>query len=133
MSSAPRINSPLLDKQLVRGSIPEDRDCAIVIGGSMAGLAVARVLSDHYREVILVERDRFGDIVEHRRGVPQGRHAHGLLASGRNTLEGFFPGLFEEVLYAGAVRSHETMTGRNALIRSREAIRPKTATLDLTA
>ncbi|HET8938578.1 MAG TPA: hypothetical protein VFN67_34270 [Polyangiales bacterium] len=30
---------------------------AIVIGASMAGLAVARALSDHFREVVLVERD----------------------------------------------------------------------------
>jgi len=58
----------------------------------MAGLVAARVLSDHYREVVLVEQDRFENVVEHRRGVPQSRHAHGLLTSGRNTLEGFFPG-----------------------------------------
>ena len=108
MSSAPNTNTSVPDKQWIRGSIPENRDCAIVIGASMAGLAVARVLSDHYREVILVERDRFGDIDEHRRGVPQSRHAHGLLAGGRNALEGFFPGLFKEVLSAGAVRSYMT-------------------------
>jgi hypothetical protein len=79
-------------------------DRAIVMGGSMAGLAAAQVLSDHYREVVLVERDRFGGVGEHRRGVPQGRHAHGLLASGLNTLEGFFPGLFQEALNAGGLR-----------------------------
>ena len=55
------------DKRCIPGSLPENRDGAIVI----AGLAAARVLSDHYREVILVERDRFGDIDEHRRGVPK--------------------------------------------------------------
>ena len=70
----------------------ENRDRAIVMEGSMAGLVAARVLSDHYREVVLVEQDRFENVVEHRRGVPQSRHAHGLLASGRNKLEGFFPG-----------------------------------------
>jgi 2-polyprenyl-6-methoxyphenol hydroxylase-like FAD-dependent oxidoreductase len=74
------------------------------MGASMAGLATARVLSDHYREVILVEQDHFGDVVEHRRGVPQSRHAHGLLASGQNALEGFFPGLLEEIVNAGAVK-----------------------------
>ena len=77
-------------------------DRAIVMGGSMAGLAAARVLSDHYREVVLVERDRFGGVGEHRRGVPQGRHTHGLLASGLRTLEGFFPGLIEEAVNSGA-------------------------------
>jgi 2-polyprenyl-6-methoxyphenol hydroxylase-like FAD-dependent oxidoreductase len=77
------------------------RNRAIVIGGSMAGLAAARVLSDHFREVILVERDRFGAVGEHRRGVPQGRHTHGLLAGGLRVLEGFFPGLFDEAQRAG--------------------------------
>jgi flavin-dependent dehydrogenase len=61
-------------------------------------------LSRHYGEVILVERDRFGEVGEHRRGVPQGRHAHGLLASGLRTLEGFFPGLVREAINAGALR-----------------------------
>lgn len=86
-----------------RTSIRENRGRAIVIGGSMAGLVAARALSDHFQEVFLLERDRFENVVEHRRGVPQGRHAHGLLASGRNTLERFFPGLFEEAVSVGAV------------------------------
>jgi len=73
------------------------------MGGGMAGLAAARVLSDHYREVMLVEQDRFENAVEHRRGIPQSRHAHGLLASGRNTLERFFPEVFEELMSVGAV------------------------------
>ena len=79
------------------------QDRAIVMGGGMAGLTAARVLSDHYREVLLVEQDRFENTVEHRRGVPQSRHTHGLLASGQNTLEIFFPGLFEEIVGIGAV------------------------------
>jgi heterodisulfide reductase subunit A-like polyferredoxin len=36
------------------------RERAIVMGGSLAGLTAARVLSDHYREVIVVERDASG-------------------------------------------------------------------------
>jgi 2-polyprenyl-6-methoxyphenol hydroxylase-like FAD-dependent oxidoreductase len=92
------------DQQRSNGDGTRQRDRAIVMGGSMAGLAAARVLSDHYGEVILVERDRFGEVGEHRRGVPQGRHTHGLLASGLNTLEGFFPGLFQEAMNAGGLR-----------------------------
>jgi hypothetical protein len=72
----------------------EGRGRGIVMGGGMAGLTAARVLSDHYREVLLIEQDRFENVVEHRRGVPQSRHTHGLLSSGQNTLEKFFPGLF---------------------------------------
>lgn len=80
------------------------RNCAIVIGASMAGLAAARVLSDHFCEVILVERDRLDRLPGHRCGVPQGRHVHGLLASGRATWESFFPGLFQDVLNAGGIK-----------------------------
>jgi heterodisulfide reductase subunit A-like polyferredoxin len=42
----------------------KERDRAIVMGGSIAGLAAARVLSDHFREVVLVERDRLGAVGE---------------------------------------------------------------------
>jgi 2-polyprenyl-6-methoxyphenol hydroxylase-like FAD-dependent oxidoreductase len=73
------------------------------MGGSIAGLATARVLSDHFREVILVERDQFGAVGEQRRGVPQGRHSHGLLAGGLRALEASFPGLFEEAQTAGGL------------------------------
>ena len=94
----------ILASKSKHGSSIRDRDRAIVMGGSMAGLVAARVLSDHYREVILVERDQFGEAGEHRRGVPQSRHAHGLLAGGQKALEGFFPGLFQEATNAGALR-----------------------------
>jgi 2-polyprenyl-6-methoxyphenol hydroxylase-like FAD-dependent oxidoreductase len=80
-----------------------ERARAIVMGGSIAGLSAARVLSDHFGEVILVERDEFGAVGGHRRGVPQGRHTHGLLAGGLRALEDFFPGLFEEAQKAGGL------------------------------
>jgi len=89
----------------IEQAISSDRNRAIVMGGSMAGLAAARVLADHYHEVILIERDHLDELPGHRRGVPQGRHAHGLLASGRSIWESFFPGLFEDVLCAGAVKA----------------------------
>jgi 2-polyprenyl-6-methoxyphenol hydroxylase-like FAD-dependent oxidoreductase len=69
----------------------------------MGGLLAARVLSDHYQHVTVVERDAFPQAGEHRRGVPQGRHTHGLLASGRAVIEGFFPGFTERAIAAGAV------------------------------
>lgn len=80
----------------------ENRNLAIVMGGSMAGLAAARVLSDRYKKVLLFEQDRFENGVEHRRGVPQSRHTHGPLAGGRHALERLFPGLFEELMTVGA-------------------------------
>ena len=77
---------------------------AIVIGGSMAGLLATRVLSDHFEQVTVIERDAFPPAGEHRRGVPQGRHTHGLLASGKQVLENLFPGISQELIDGGAVR-----------------------------
>ncbi len=77
---------------------------AVVLGGSMAGLLAARALADHYGEVLIVERDALPAGAEHRRGVPQSRHAHGLLARGQQVLEELFPGLTEELVGLGAPR-----------------------------
>ena len=81
----------------------QKQDVAIVIGSSMGGLLAARVLADHYRKVAILERDQFPAIGENRRGVPQGRHTHGLLASGRDVIERLFPGISNELIAAGAV------------------------------
>ena len=75
---------------------------AIVIGASMGGLLAARVLADYYDQVTVVERDALPDGYEPRKGVPQGRHAHGLLARGREVLEQLFPGFTEEMVSQGA-------------------------------
>jgi 2-polyprenyl-6-methoxyphenol hydroxylase-like FAD-dependent oxidoreductase len=77
---------------------------AVVIGASMAGLLAARALSDFYGTVTVLERDAFPQSDIPRKGVPQGRHAHGLLARGRNVIENFFPGWTDEVVAAGGVR-----------------------------
>jgi 2-polyprenyl-6-methoxyphenol hydroxylase-like FAD-dependent oxidoreductase len=75
---------------------------AIVCGASMGGLLAARVLSDFYEVVTLVERDRLPDGPEQRRGVPQGRHLHALLSTGSKALGQLFPGLLDELVTAGA-------------------------------
>ena len=77
---------------------------ALVMGGSMAGLLAARVLSDHFDRVIVVERDRFADTPESRQGVPQGRHAHALLARGEQILSRLFPGITGDLVAGGGVR-----------------------------
>ena len=66
---------------------------AIVLGGSIAGLMAARVLTDHFALVTLVERDRLPNGAENRKGVPQGRHIHTLLTSGYETLLKYFPNM----------------------------------------
>jgi 2-polyprenyl-6-methoxyphenol hydroxylase-like FAD-dependent oxidoreductase len=87
----------------MRRTFGPDRNHAIVLGRSMAGLLASRVLSDHFERVSLIERDALPARAEQRRGVPQGRHTHGLLASGHNVLENLFPGISEALVKAGAV------------------------------
>jgi flavin-dependent dehydrogenase len=78
-------------------------DHAVVLGASMAGLAAARVLTDAYARVTVLERDALPPAAAHRKGVPQSRHAHGLLAGGRAALEELFPGLTDELIASGAL------------------------------
>ncbi|MBI1297661.1 2-polyprenyl-6-methoxyphenol hydroxylase-like oxidoreductase [bacterium] len=76
---------------------------AVVIGGSIAGLLAARVLMNHCAQVTVIERDLLPSSPEFRKGAPQGRHAHGLLARGHQILEAYFPGLTEDLRAHGAV------------------------------
>jgi 2-polyprenyl-6-methoxyphenol hydroxylase-like FAD-dependent oxidoreductase len=76
-------------------------DHAVVLGASMAGLLAARTLSDFYDTVTVVERDLLPDDAANRRGVPQGRHLHALLARGAQVLEELFPGLLDELVTDG--------------------------------
>jgi len=75
---------------------------AIVIGGSLTGLLTARVLSDHFEKVTILERDPVHDVPESRKGQAQTRHLHGLLANGLNILREYFPGLEDELKTGGA-------------------------------
>ncbi|MGH8901464.1 MAG: NAD(P)/FAD-dependent oxidoreductase [Egibacteraceae bacterium] len=76
---------------------------AVVIGGSLAGLAAAGALGKHFDHVTIVERDRFPDEPAFRAGVPQGRHAHILLTAGQEALERLFPGFRDDLVIAGAI------------------------------
>jgi 2-polyprenyl-6-methoxyphenol hydroxylase-like FAD-dependent oxidoreductase len=53
----------------------------------MAGLVAARALAEFFETVTVVERDALSDAADHRRGVPQGRQAHGLLLRGAQALD----------------------------------------------
>ncbi|MFF2120847.1 FAD-dependent oxidoreductase [Kitasatospora sp. NPDC058184] len=76
-------------------------ECAVVLGGSIAGLLAARVLAESYPRVVVVERDRILGVRGPRRGVPHGNHAHGLVARGHQIMESLFPGLTDELVAAG--------------------------------
>ena len=78
------------------------QDHAAVLGGSIAGLLAARVLADTYPQVTVLDRDALAPGVAPRRGAPQGRHIHALLARGQLALEELFPGLTEELVAHGA-------------------------------
>lgn len=80
-------------------------DHAVVIGGSMAGLLTARVLSDHFEQVTLIEADKPHDGPEPRKGVPQGRHTHAVLSGGAEIIDSLFPGMWDEMCKAGTRRA----------------------------
>jgi hypothetical protein len=48
----------------------------------MAGLSVARVLTDYFQRVTVIERDAPPHQRTFRKGVPQARHTHVLLKGG---------------------------------------------------
>jgi 2-polyprenyl-6-methoxyphenol hydroxylase-like FAD-dependent oxidoreductase len=77
---------------------------AVVLGASIAGLLAARVLSEQFDRVVVIERDTLPPAGEHRRGVPHGRHLHGLHPRGREILDELFPGFTASVTASGAVR-----------------------------
>jgi 2-polyprenyl-6-methoxyphenol hydroxylase-like FAD-dependent oxidoreductase len=74
---------------------------AVILGASMSGLLAARVLSDCYRTVTVVERDQMPTNAAQRRGVPQGRHVHALWPRGLQILDELFSGFLTELVTDG--------------------------------
>src|SRR5215831_11365290 len=85
-------------------------DRAIVIGGSIAGLITARVLSDYFERVTILERDEIEDRPVLHKSVPQGNHLHGLLNGGQRVLAALFPGFTDDLQSLGA---HRIIIGRD--------------------
>ncbi|MBO3752664.1 FAD-binding monooxygenase [Streptosporangiaceae bacterium NEAU-GS5] len=69
----------------------------------MAGLLAAGALAGAYDEVLLADRDPLPEEVSarQRRGVPHGRHAHGLLGGGLEAMEELLPGIGDDLVKAG--------------------------------
>jgi 2-polyprenyl-6-methoxyphenol hydroxylase-like FAD-dependent oxidoreductase len=82
----------------------------VVIGGSVAGLGVALALSGRGHRVTVIEADASPLPASHeeaferweRRGSPQARHSHALLARLRNLIRQHAPDLLEKLLACGA-------------------------------
>jgi 2-polyprenyl-6-methoxyphenol hydroxylase-like FAD-dependent oxidoreductase len=106
---------------------------AVVLGASMGGLLAARVLADFFETVTVVERDLLPDDPAVRRGVPQGRHVHVLLARGAQILDQLFPGFLDELVANGAPvwddgelsKLHLSFGGHDILRSGRVAKEPK--------
>ena len=84
-------------------SIKYTADRAIVIGGSIAGLLTARVLSDYFNRVIILDRDELPTTPQARRGVPQSVQPHVLFTKGYRILAEFFPNIKEQLEVNGAL------------------------------
>lgn len=78
-------------------------DRAIVVGGGMSGLFSARVLSDHFDEVIVLDRDEEPTTDQPRGTVPQGHHFHVLLPGGLDAMTEWFPGFIDDLVDTGSV------------------------------
>jgi 2-polyprenyl-6-methoxyphenol hydroxylase-like FAD-dependent oxidoreductase len=75
---------------------------AVVIGGSIAGLLTARVLSDYFDTVTIFDSDTPPEQVGPRKGVPQGNHIHTLMPGGTSVIRKYFPKIHDDLIAAGA-------------------------------
>ena len=73
-----------------------------MLGGSIAGLLAARVLSDHARQVVIIDRDVFPVEPASRPGTPHDKQVHTLLPAGGQWAERWFPGFAQELRERGA-------------------------------
>ncbi|GED96923.1 hypothetical protein nbrc107697_09620 [Gordonia crocea] len=74
-----------------------------MLGGSIAGMTAAGAAAPYFDEVLVLERDIIGEEAEHRRGVPQSKHPHFLLNSGRRALNQIYPGFEDGLIDAGGL------------------------------
>jgi 2-polyprenyl-6-methoxyphenol hydroxylase-like FAD-dependent oxidoreductase len=77
---------------------------ALVIGGSIAGLATARILSDLFDHVTVLERDVIEPRPAARKSIPQGNHLHVLMLGGQRVLSSLYPRFTDRLEQLGSVR-----------------------------
>ncbi|MBE1442284.1 FAD-dependent oxidoreductase [Paenibacillus sp. OAS669] len=84
----------------------QKKGTAVIIGGSIAGLLTARVVSDYYEEVIMVDKDEFPERPGERSGTPQAYHPHRFTMRGKQITARLFPGYEEDLLALGSPSSY---------------------------
>jgi 2-polyprenyl-6-methoxyphenol hydroxylase-like FAD-dependent oxidoreductase len=75
---------------------------AIVIGGGLAGMLAATAVSKAVGTVTVIERDELPDGPRPRKGLPQARHIHTLMAGGAEAINTLLPGTTDHLLAEGA-------------------------------
>lgn len=78
-----------------------DNSRAVVLGGSIAGLFAARVLTEAYDEVLVIDKDQLIGVEGPRRSRPQGRHINAMHVRGRVVMEELYPGITDELIADG--------------------------------
>lgn len=91
---------------MVDGTVSKrnEKSRVVIAGSGIAGLLAARVASDYFDEVIVIERDKEPTEAIPRKGVPQGHHIHVLLNKGEEILEELFPGIRARLTDSGSVK-----------------------------
>src|SRR5882724_9892333 len=86
---------------------PQPNDHVVIIGGGIGGLLAAHALAGRFKRVTIIERDRYPSESSSltpppRRGVPQSRCVHLLMAAGAAAFEELMPGWSDEMGARGA-------------------------------
>ncbi|ABW25176.1 FAD-dependent oxidoreductase [Acaryochloris marina] len=89
---------------MVSNSKKDSGSQAIVLGGSIAGLLSARVLSEYFDQVIVIEADQLPISPFPRPGVAQSIHPHILFAKGYRILQKLYPTIEGELISKGGVK-----------------------------
>jgi len=92
---------PAIDLADVRA---RGRGTAVVVGGSIVGMAAAKMLLGSFERVIVLEKDQDHRKKEARPGAAQGWHLHHLLIAGQRELSAIFPGIIDDMVEAGAFK-----------------------------
>lgn len=97
---------------------------AVVIGAGLAGTLSAAAIAPAVDEVVVLDPDELPGAPAHRRGLPQGRHAHLFMTGGVAATDALLPGVDVRrlLLDAGA---HEVVVSRDTLVRSTEGWLPR--------